>query len=58
MYKVDIQLLRSCKKYLTEYLLVLAKLRASSTTVKEQIKIEKKIIKVDQTIRKLKNYEI
>jgi hypothetical protein len=58
MYKVDIQILRSCKKHLTEYLLVLAELRADATTVKEQIKIEKKMIKVGQTIRKLKNYEI
>lgn len=58
MYKVDIKILRSCKKHLTEYLLVLARLRADTTTVKEQMKIEKKIIKVDQTIRKLKNYEI
>ena len=58
MYKVDIQILRSCKKHLTEYLLVLAKQIADATTINEQIKIEKKIIKVDQTIRKLKNYEI
>lgn len=58
MYKVNVKTLRACKKYLLEYLFTLALSRADAKTVKEIDKLNRKIIRVDQAIRQLKNYNI
>ena len=56
MYKVDHKLLRSCKKYLIEYLIILGDIRAKTKLTKDINKIDRKIIKLYDTINKLKSY--
>lgn len=56
MYKVDHKLLRSCKKHLTDYLVILGNLKSECKNIKDLNKISRKIVKVYDTINKLKSY--
>lgn len=58
MYKVSGELLMSCKKYLEEYLLFLGDMKAAAKTIKEKDRISKKIIKINNQINKLKQYDL